>query len=129
MNRAQKILLLLVFTALAGLPLPAYSQTPPSDEETWNKYKLRLLREMHPVSQTDAPALVMDRTKAAVAAKPTTVTAPEGFAGRINDSFADFLPLFQFAVDTLSTSDDQKSVTVKFNPLKFDFGAFALTAT
>ncbi len=128
MTRSWKVLLrpTFAFVLLAGLVPPLPAQAPPGDAETWNDYKLRLLRE---VASQKAGEIATERTSVAVEAKPTSATPPEGVAGRVNDTFADFLPFFQFAVDSVSTSDDQTAVTVKFNPLKLNFGAFSGSAT
>lgn len=61
-------------------------------------------------------ASVAPAIEKAIAAKTTAVTPSDSFAGRVNDSIANFLPVFQFAVNSVSTADDQRSVTIKLNP-------------
>jgi hypothetical protein len=69
------------------------------------------------------------KTKTEIAAKPTTTAAATDFAGRVNQTVADFLPFFQAGVDSITTSDDRRSVTLKLNPLDGLFGAVSLAAT
>lgn len=62
-----------------------------------------------------------------LAAKPSGTT---GFGSQLRDSIEDFLPLFGFAVDSVSTSDDDKSLVLRLNPLRSArFGSLAVTVT
>ena len=60
---------------------------------------------------------LQDATDVAAAA-PATVAAPDGFSSRVNDSLTNFMPLFGFAVNSISTSEDEKSVTAVYNPIR-----------
>lgn len=74
-------------------------------------------------------AAAEETTKETVTEMATSAAAPEGFAERVNDTIADFLPIFQFAVNGVTTSDDKKSVVVKFNPPIILHGRTSLKAT
>jgi len=64
-----------------------------------------------------------------VRAQPTTPSAASGFGKRVGGTITDFLPWFQFAVDSVSPSDDGKAVVVAFNPLQALAWKLKLTAT
>jgi hypothetical protein len=69
-------------------------------------------------------------TAKAIAQKPTTATPPPAFADRVNTSIADFLPLFQFAVNEIASSADKTSVTAKLNPIPVGiYGNLSLSTT
>src|SRR5206468_1682043 len=78
---------------------------PPDDGETVGTYKDYLSR----LAAGPVPGLqtrVAVEVKKEVAEKTSTVSPPEGFADRVNDGLADFLPLFQGAINAVSTSAD-----------------------
>lgn len=118
------LLVPLLTQLMTGAVLGQTATPPPPepDEKIW-EYFLRLTgaRATEPVAEATA-----DR----VAAKTTATVPPEGFAGRVNDAISDFLPWLQFAVNSVSTSEDEGSVTVKFNPFELGaFGPVSLAAT
>ncbi len=108
---------------------------PPEDDQTISDYRnaaRERFRDRMDEAQSTSDAAggeAASQAKAAVKNSPTTVSTGDGFADRVNDSLADFLPLFQFAVDAVSTAEDKESVTVKFNPIDTEKGAVAVQAT
>ncbi len=123
--------LLLLSVALPALgqgiappaPLPV-----PEATETFSQY-LQRLTNLRAGAAADADA-VEKATAKTVAAKTTATAAPEGFAGRVNDSISDFLPFFQFAVNSVSTSEDEKSVILKLKPFELGgYGPVSVAAT
>lgn len=65
-----------------------------------------------------------------LSAMPSSPPAAGGFGTSLRDSIEDFLPLFSFAVDSVSTSDDDRSLTVRFNPIRAGaMGSLAVSVT
>jgi len=108
---------------------PAQNLPPPTDSETVLQYKNRVAAAV-PESATRPVSANLAEVPKQVAAKTTSVAAPGGFPERVNDALADFIPLVAFAVNSVSTADDKKSVTVAFNPLPAGtYGALSASAT
>jgi len=80
-------------------------------------YRAQRLSNVRASVRTRRPAVV-SRAEEIVAAKPTTTAPPDGFADRVQSTLSDFLPLFQGAVNTISTSEDKRTVTLRLNPLR-----------
>lgn len=69
-------------------------------------------------------------TEEKVSARPTSASVGGGFASGLRDTIEDFLPLFQIGVDSLTTSDDDRSLDIRFNPIRAgSYGVLGLTAT
>lgn len=82
------------------------------------------------VAEGAAKQTLETATTKAIAQKPTTAAAPPAFADRVNATIADFLPLFQFAVNEVASNADKTSVTAKFNPIPVGiYGNLSLNAT
>jgi hypothetical protein len=134
MNARKTLSLLpLLLVALTG---PAWAQIaaappPPSDDQTIDSYSRDLRESASGRAAAAAESNVVQKiVPKEVAAKPTTATPPNAFSDRVLNSIADFLPLFQFAVNNVTASEDKMSVTAKFNPIPVGtFGNFSLTAT
>ncbi len=88
---------------LLALAAPLTAQESPSDSDTIAEYREKL--------RGSPPAK-------AVEAQPTSITPPDGFSDRVAGTITDFLPLFQFAVDSVTPNDDGKAVVVAFNPVQ-----------
>lgn len=81
-------------------------------------------------TQEETTQAVESSTSKAIAQKPTTATPPAAFSDRVNTAIADFLPLFQFAVNEVTSSEDKMSVTAKFNPIPVGtYGNVSVSAT
>ncbi len=96
----------------------------PGDDLTVAEYRasLRLPRERWVDKEVEAVAEV-------VSAQPTSPGTASGFGERVGGTITDFLPWFQFAVDSVSPSDDGKAVVVAFNPVQALAWKLKLTAT
>jgi len=97
----------------------------PGDNENYNHYQ-QALRNWVGEKTKDA---ISKKIPEAVKGKTTAVSTADGFADRVTDTIADFLPLLGLSMDAVSTSEDKKSVTVKLNSSQHDNGVFGLTAT
>lgn len=58
-------------------------------------------------------------------------TAPDAFAGRVHNSYQDFLNLFSFAINKVEESANGQAITVRLNPLRdgSQLLGFTLTAS
>lgn len=56
-------------------------------------------------------------------------TAPDGFAGRLHNSYQDFLNLLSFAVNDVKEDDDGQALVVRFNPFRKGSHQVGLTLT
>jgi hypothetical protein len=120
-----------VLSLVAAAVIETHAQTlqPPGDNDTALDYKNQVAAAVPQAAKKPAGANLAEVPKQ-VAAKTTSVAASGGFPERVNDALADFLPLVAFAVNSVSTADDKKSVTVAFNPLPAGtFGAVSASAT
>jgi hypothetical protein len=139
MKSLRIFILLPLFLAGSLQALPAAAQeTPPaldSDvpkpgmKEKLEDYRERLGKYFEEKFQAK---LEQDKKDAPgeVAQKPTAVAPPTvGFSDRVLDTVSDFLPYFQFAINSVTANDDHTAVTAKFNPFDNEFGAWALSAT
>ncbi len=121
---AALLLLILAGTAAAQDEAPS-----PTSTDTIEAYQRKLFEWGRARVDQAADAAAVELPEA-VAAMPTSTGQTSGFAGRVNEGIEDFLPLFQFAIDSVSTSDDQKSVTLKLNPIRAGrFGSIQVKAT
>jgi len=112
-----------------GCLTPVWAQDappPPQDGQTPSEYSMETIAYYLAAADRE---LAKTETPEKISAKPTATAATSGFGERVNDSISDFLPLFQFAVNAVSTSDDSKSVTIKANPIKGSWGALSIEAT
>ena len=76
-------------------------------------------------TKVDAGAKV---TRDMQAASPASATP--GFGSQLRDSIEDYLPFFNVAFDGVSTSDDDKSLTIRFNPIRAaTIGSLGLSVT
>ena len=144
MNRRQGIAALAVVLlspcSLAAQVAPAASaevSPRPKPTDTIKEFRLatrknekeRAEREVAPLLQQAAQQLTQ-QTNAKIAAQTNAVAPAADFGSRVNESLTDFLPLFKFAVNSISTAEDRKSVTASFNPLRVGrYGAINLKAT
>ncbi len=107
--------------------LLAFIEDPANDDKTYKDLRQKaesLTAEANSAAEADAASMravtteqaLQDATDVAAAA-PATTAAPDGFSTRVNDSLTNFLPLFGFAVNSISTGDDEKSVSVIYNPI------------
>lgn len=97
---------------------------PPQDGQELSVY---LASYAACVEQLPSVDEIVEETEEAIEAKPA---ATSGFASTLRDSIEDFLPFFSFAVDSLTSADDDRSLTLRFNPIRnTPLGALALTAT
>jgi hypothetical protein len=92
--------------------------------------------EKDPASCTVRQAFAFYRTQdltAAVAEEVTTANRatepPDPFAGRIHNSYQDFLNLLSFAINKVDESDDGQALTVRFNPMRNGSDVFGGTLT
>jgi hypothetical protein len=107
------------------LTFAAEDPPTPRDDQTLDQYE----SEIRGYTQGNAREVAVAAVKEKVSSKTTSVTLPDGFAGRVSDAIADFLPFFQGAVNGLSTSEDNKSITARFNPVRGNWGDLGLVAT
>jgi hypothetical protein len=55
--------------------------------------------------------------------------APDAFAGRLHNTYQDFLNLFSFAINKIDESANGQALTVRFNPLREGSNLLGLTLT
>jgi hypothetical protein len=122
MNRRTLRSLTVLLFALAS---PLAAQEPPEGSATVAEYRAYLRafgtkeQEKQLEDALDAKAAAeVEASTDAVEAQPTSITPPDGFSERVAGTITDFLPLFQFAVDSVTPSDDGKAVVVAFNPVQ-----------
>lgn len=115
--------LVLAAVLLACAP-PLAAQRPPTDSETVDSYR-GYLRDLKTEEEEKGTATLAAKTAdeqksvaKAVEAQPTSAAPPDGFSDRVAGTITDFLPYFQFAVDSVTPSDDGKAVVVSFNPVR-----------
>jgi hypothetical protein len=128
---ARGLCIAAVLVAFAGSAQALVECPGPEDGQILSEYLAayeQCLETLLPEREEElAPEQVESQTKATLSAQPA---ATSGFASRVRDSIEDFLPLFGFAIDEVSTSDDGQSAVVRFNPIRgARFGSLALTAT
>lgn len=127
-RRFAGIALVLLAAALPGSA--AVDCRPPQNDELLKEYLQRFDVCSQQAEGPREEALkneVADKTQKTLEAKPT---ATPGFASQIRDSIEDFLPLFSFAVDEITTSKDDRSLTLRFNPIRsMRWGSLAATLT
>jgi hypothetical protein len=106
-------IMLLLFAAL-----PLFGQTPCNPEkadckvdEALNFYRGAVLVENAVVNTNKA------------------TTPPDAFAGRVHNSYQDFLNLFSFAINEVEESQNGQALVVRFNPLREGNHLFGLTLT
>lgn len=126
-------------TDVAG-ELKAFIEDPANDAKTYEDL-LEKAEALLPAAQAGkaaaqasqppaAAALALEDAATVAAAAPATTAAPDGFSTRVNDSLTNFLPLFGFAVNTISTAEDEKSVSVAYNPIRLGTrGVVSLSTT
>lgn len=128
-NRLPVLTTLLLLTAtplLAQVEGVDLSEVvPQSNDETLGDFKARL-RAAATTSLNEG--IEVDAAKA-VAAQPSATSTEAGFGTRIHNSLNNFLPIFDFAVNTISTADDEKSATVSFNPVRLGNHALNIKAS
>jgi len=124
---------LVLLSGYAASALAQDEQRPLDPAQKMGDYRRALFDQARKQARDEAQdlrATADEETPERVAALPTSTGQGAGFADRVNGSIADFLPLFQFAIDSVSTSDDKKSVTVKFNPIRSGiYGSLQVKAT
>jgi hypothetical protein len=116
------------------LLLPALAWASPADRPQGADEKLKdYLNAVAPLEAAAAEKAATDATmKQAISEQAVSPagTANAGFADRVGNTLQNFLPLFQGAVDAVNTSEDKKTVTVRFNPVRgATFGELGLTAS
>lgn len=138
MNKTMSVRLSAALLFAFVSPVAAQDEPPlPASSKTIAEYRDELFAWGQSHSATANPDRVRQvaaaeaaETPEGTAAMPTSTGQGSGFAGRVSDSVEDFLPLFQFALESVSTSEDQKSVTLKLNPIRAGrFGSLQLKAT
>lgn len=135
--RAGRSLATLVIAAFAGLGVAAVSHAqelcgPPGDDEALSEYLGRFARcqDQELVDARETAEQMVDEAQEKISAKPTSVPAGDGFGTRLRDGIEDFLPLFGVAIDSVSTAEDDKSVTVRLNPIRAgELGSVGLSVT
>ena len=63
-------------------------------------------------------ATAMQITAKNVVTANRATTPPQTFAGRIHNSYEDFLNLFSFAINKVDESDNGQALIIRFNPLR-----------
>ena len=113
-----------------ALFLPVLAWASPADRSQLPGESLRdYLNQVAPLEKAATDAIV-SRAISEQAVSPAGTATASSFADRVGNTLQNFLPLFQGAVDAVSTSDDKKSVTVRFNPVRAaTFGELGLTAS
>jgi hypothetical protein len=115
-----------IWAAILLLPVLAWAQDPSQGPDQ----RLRdYLNQVAPLEKAATDAVVSEAiTKQAVS--PAGTATSSGFADRVGSTLQNFLPLVQGAVNAVSTSDDKRTVTVRFNPVRAaTFGELGLTAS
>jgi len=135
----MKILTVLLLPLLLAAPMAALETPPdpcvPAEGESLFSIVNVALNNLKQIEDeaTEEAEVAADKAKNATveAQKEITqgATTPEAFGDRIYDSLADFLPLAQFAVSSLSTSDDKKSLIAKFKTFPLFGGVTALNVS
>jgi hypothetical protein len=112
------------------LLLPALAWGSPADRPQGPDEKLRdYLDAVAPLEKAATDATVKQAISEQAVSPAGTANAA-GFADRVGNTLQNFLPLFQGAVDAVNTSEDKKTVTVRFNPVRgATFGELGLTAS
>jgi len=98
--------------------LLAFISDPANADKTYGDLRKEALSLGDVGLQAGTAAAVLEDAAAVAAAAPGTMGAPDGFASRVNESLTNFLPLLGFAVNTVSTGEDSKSVSVIYNPIR-----------
>ena len=122
MNAISQLARILCVVTLASSAHLAWAQADlrdPRDNEAMDDYRNEVRGLTEPAAQETVKEDTQDAVAETVENRTTTVAPAAGFAARVNNSMADFLPLFQGAVNGVSTSDDEKSVTLRFNPIRW----------
>jgi hypothetical protein len=114
----------------AVLLLPVLAWASPADRPQNPDEKLKdYLDQVAPLEKAATKAIVKQAISEQAVSPAGTATA-SGFADRVGNTLQNFLPLLQGTVDAVSTSDDKKAVTVRFNPVRgAAFGELGLTAS
>lgn len=126
------LLFLLVLQSTAGSaqtadPIASGEVPEPDMEEKLGRYEERLqgfFEGMKTQQESDLAEALKE-----VEQRPTAVAPAEGFSGRVLDTISDFLPYFQFAVNSVAANEDGTAVTLKLNPLDTEFGALSVSVT
>ncbi|MEM7353929.1 MAG: hypothetical protein AAF657_24220 [Acidobacteriota bacterium] len=121
--------------ALAAAPA-AWSQTPCPDPESDLALSAYLTEyaacaEQHEKASADGR---FDGESSAAATRRMQAASPAsteaGFGSQLRDSIEDYLSLFSFAIDGVSTSEDDRSLTIRFNPIRSgSLGSLGLSVT
>jgi hypothetical protein len=108
----------------------AAADLPWEDGVSIADYRRRVMAEVRGKAVAEAAAVSEERAQKIGEQQPGTVGAADGFGSRLGETLTNFLPLLGFAADAVNVSDDEKSVVVDFNPLRFgEHGALKLNAT
>lgn len=115
-----KYLCAILLSLLASAAWAQAADIPlPNDDETLEVFLQRVLEK----SVSDE---VLEEQKKS----PAGTANVSNFASRVNDSLQNFLPFLQGAIDAVTTADDGKSLTVRFNPVRAaTYGELGLSAT
>lgn len=130
------LLLLLVLQSTAGSaqtadPIASGEVPEPDMGEKLSRYEERLqnfFEGMAPQQESNLAAGLEEAVEE-VEQRPTAVAPAEGFSGRVLDTISDFLPYFQFAVNSVAANEDGTAVTLKLNPLDTELGALSVSVT
>lgn len=78
-------------------------------------------------ARTQAVAALAAETKEKVESLPSSGEPGSGFAARVRDGLADFLPLLHLSAESLVASDDGSALNVNFNPIRSaDLGSLGI---
>jgi len=117
--------LALLIASFASLGMAGVSRgqepcDPPGDDEALSHYLGRFAQcqEQALKKARNKADQMVENTPEMISTKPTSAAPGDGFGSQLRDGIEDFLPLFGFAIDSVSTAEDDKSVTVRLNPIR-----------
>jgi hypothetical protein len=79
--------------------------------------------------RADANDDAIEEAKEEVVNTNRPTTSPDAFAGRVHNSYQDFLNLLSFAVNEVDEAEDGESLVVRFNPVRRSNHLLGLTLT
>jgi hypothetical protein len=110
--------------------------TNPETENCTVQGALNFYRAKAGVTQVEFVEVKPEVAKAAIESVEDKVknanratTPPDAFAGRLHNSYQDFLNLLSFAINDVKESEDGRALVIRFNPKRAGRNMFGLTLT
>ncbi|HYG64260.1 MAG TPA: hypothetical protein VEL74_16910 [Thermoanaerobaculia bacterium] len=102
------------------------------EDETLRDYLNRVapIEQVTPEDQADVATDLVSSAVTEQAVSPMGTATASSFGDRVSNTLQNFLPLFQGAINGLDTSDDERTVTLRLNPIRgARFGELGLSAS